>query len=97
MKKRLLTFVLAFAMVASCVACGGSKKNTKASDSSSEAEEEIVNTVVVAMGGGFSTLDPGYVYEKYPAVAIIACYETLFKFYGDKLVFRCYNIYNYIL
>ena len=89
MKKRLLTFVLAFAMVASCVACGGSKKNTKASDSSSEAEEEIVNTVVVAMGGGFSTLDPGYVYEKYPAVAIIACYETLFKFYGDSEPMPC--------
>ncbi len=41
------------------------------------------NTVVVAMGSGFSTLDPGYVYEKYPPLIVNACYENLFKFYSN--------------
>lgn len=35
------------------------------------------STVIIAMGSGFSTLDPGYVYEKYPQLIVNACYENL--------------------
>ena len=42
------------------------------------------NTVIVAMGSGFSTLDPGHVYEKYPQLIANACYENLFKFYENN-------------
>ena len=38
---------------------------------------------MVAIGAGFSTLDPGYVYRKYPPVVVNACYENLFKFYTN--------------
>ena len=76
-------------MAASLVACGGKSKDTKPSDVFAEDQEEIVNTVVVAMGGGFTTMDPGHIYEKYPLVAINACYETLFKFYGDSEPMPC--------
>ena len=31
----------------------------------------------------FYTLDPGYVYEKYPPLIVNACYENLFKFYSN--------------
>ena len=91
MKKRLLALVLSLVMAASCVACGGgSDKETKAAENTAnEAAEGGSNTVVVAMGGGFSTLDPGYVYEKFPPVAITACYENLFKFYGDSEPMPC--------
>ncbi|MCD7814017.1 MAG: ABC transporter substrate-binding protein [Lachnospiraceae bacterium] len=44
---------------------------------------ESDNTVIIAMGAGFSSLDPGYVYEKYPQLIVNACYETLFRFYSD--------------
>lgn len=84
MKKRLLALALCLVMVLGCAACGGSKTETKASESTTEAEEAGSNTVVIAMGGGFSTLDPGYIYEKYPPVIVNACYENLFKFYGDS-------------
>ena len=61
MKKRLLALALSLVMVASCVACGGSDKETKTAENTTNATEEAgSNTVVVAMGGGFSTLDPGY-------------------------------------
>ena len=89
MKKRLLGLALTFVMAACCVACGGNDKETKAAGDSEAAQEEVMNTVVVAMGGGFSTLDPGYVYEKYPPVVITACYENLFKFYGDSEPMPC--------
>lgn len=90
MKKRLLALALSLVMVASCVACGGSDKETKTAENTTNATEEAgSNTVVVAMGGGFSTLDPGYVYEKYPPVVITACYENLFKFYGDSEPMPC--------
>ena len=36
------------------------------------------------MGSGFSTLDPGHVYEKYPQLIANACYENLFKFYENN-------------
>ena len=84
MKKRLLALGLCLTMVLGCVACGGgSKSETKAAESKQETEAAGQNTVVVAMGSGFSTLDPGYVYEKYPPVPINACYENLFKFYTN--------------
>lgn len=91
MKKRVLAFALSMAMVLGCVACGGgSDKETKTAESTAEAvDTETSNTVVVAMGGGFSTLDPGYVYEKYPPVIMNACYENLFKFYGDSEAMPC--------
>lgn len=89
MKKRYLAGLLTIVMAASLVACGGKSKDTKPSDALAEDQEEIVNTVVVAMGGGFATMDPGYIYEKYPLVAINACYETLFKFYGDSEPMPC--------
>ena len=88
MKKRILALALIFVMAASCVACGGKKKSSKGADDSA-AEEEVFNTVTVGMGGGFSTLDPGYVYEKYPPVVLTACYENLFKFYGDGEPMPC--------
>lgn len=92
MKKRVLALALSMAMVLGCVACGvGSDKETKTTESTAEAATDAngSNTVVVAMGGGFSTLDPGYVYEKYPPVIITACYENLFKFYGDSEPMPC--------
>lgn len=58
-------------------------KETAAAESG-ESTEAFSNTVVVAMGAGFSTLDPGYVYEKYPPLIVNACYETLFKFYDNE-------------
>ena len=92
MKKKLLALALGMALVLSCTACGGSTSetnaknngaaNTEAADSN-ETSSSGSNTVVVAMGGGFDSLDPGYVYEKYPPVAVNACYETLFKFYSN--------------
>ena len=87
MKKRLLALGLCLTMVLGCIACGGgssneSKSETSASESTGEAAAGG-NTVVVAMGSGFSTLDPGYVYEKYPPVPINACYQNLFKFYTN--------------
>ena len=38
------------------------------------------STIVIAMGSGFSTLDPGHMYEQNPPLVANACYETLFKF-----------------
>lgn len=72
MKKRLMALAMAAMMALGCAACGGGADTA--------AETEGGNTVVVAIDGGFSTLDPGYVYEKYPLLAVNACYETLFKF-----------------
>ncbi len=88
MKKRILALALILVMAAGCVACGGKKKDSKAADNATE-EEDVFNSVTIAMGGGFSTLDPGYVYEKYPPVVITACYENLFKFYGDSEPMPC--------
>lgn len=82
MKKRLLAIALGFALAIGCCACGGgndnSTANTGAGDTSSAS-----NTIVLAMGGGFTSLDPGYIYEKYPPVVVNACYENLFKFYSN--------------
>lgn len=89
MKKKLLAMTLCLTMAFGCVACGG---GAESSESAAEGTEEAAaestdasgsNTVVVAMGAGFSTLDPGYVYEKYPPMVVNACYENLFKFYSN--------------
>ncbi|HJA71683.1 MAG TPA: ABC transporter substrate-binding protein [Candidatus Lachnoclostridium stercoravium] len=89
MKKKLLAAALCMAMALAVSACGGkaaeSGETTAAGAAQGEAVSESANgtTVVVAMGSGFSTLDPGYVYEKYPPLVINACYENLFKFYTN--------------
>ena len=88
MKKKLLAAALCMAMALAVSACGGaaeSGETTAAGAAQEEAAGESANgtTVVVAMGAGFSTLDPGYVYEKYPPLVINACYENLFKFYTN--------------
>lgn len=94
MKKKILALALGVALVLSCTACGGGTSETKApaAGESSAASTEAAggesastgsNTVVVAIGAGFSTLDPGYVYEKYPPIVVNACYENLFKFYSN--------------
>lgn len=81
MKKKLLAMALAAAVVLGCTACGGGED---AGSGASQTEQSAgANTVVVAIGAGFSTLDPGYVYEKYPPVVVNACYENLFKFYTN--------------
>lgn len=88
MKKKLLAAALCMAMALAVSACGGaaeSGETTAAGAAQEESAGESANgtTVVVAMGAGFSTLDPGYVYEKYPPLVINACYENLFKFYTN--------------
>lgn len=89
MKKKFMAMTLGLVMALSLVACGGGSdsgssttKETAAAESG-ESTNADSNTVVVAMGSGFSTLDPGYVYEKYPPLIVNACYETLFKFYDN--------------
>lgn len=90
MKKKFMAMTLGLVMALSLVACGGGSdsgssttKETAAAESRESANAGS-NTVVVAMGSGFSTLDPGYVYEKYPPLIVNACYETLFKFYDNE-------------
>lgn len=90
MKKKFMAMTLGLVMALSLVACGSGSdsgssttKETAAAESG-DSTNTGSNTVVVAMGAGFSTLDPGYTYEKYPPVIINACYETLFKFYDNE-------------
>ena len=90
MKKRVLALALTFAMAIGLAACGGASSTASSSEAQSETAGESAggeasgsSTVVVAMGSGFSTLDPGYVYEKFPPLIVNACYETLFKFYSN--------------
>ena len=80
-KKKFMALALAMATAVGCTACGGGKSTTEttptgSSDSASESQASTGdNTVIVAMGAGFSTLDPGYVYEKYPQLALADSYE----------------------
>lgn len=97
MRKKLLAAALSLALILGLASCGSSADSTStsadsASGSASDlAEEESgtdqagggSSTVVIAIGTGFSTLDPGYVYEKYPPLVVNACYENLFKFYSN--------------
>lgn len=75
MKKRLLALALGLVLAIGCTACSGGDTTTTTTDSTSAS-----NTVVVAIGSGFTNLDPSYCYEKYPHVPLLACYENLFKF-----------------
>lgn len=97
MKKKLLAVVLSFAMVLGLAACGSNDTNSttnndgndaatteSADENGSGSDSAESNTVVLAMGAGFSTLDPGYVYEKYPPLIVNACYENLFKFMDNE-------------
>ena len=105
MKKKFLAMALGIAVVLSCTACGGGSSDTAAPASgetnaaSSEAGSDSAaggsTTVTVAIGAGFSTLDPGYVYEKYPPLVINACYENLIKFYIKAKLTILYNIKVY--
>ena len=88
MKKRLLALAMGVVIVLGCTACGGgqdapSTEQTEGENASNTAGDSGSSTVVIAMGSGFSTLDPGYIYEKYPPLVINACYENLFKFYDN--------------
>lgn len=90
MKKKILILAMCLATALIGAGCGGTKENTPSGGSSAAGSETSAgassgadNLVVVAMGSGFSTLDPGYVYEKYPPLIVNACYENLFKFYTN--------------
>ena len=90
MKKKLLAAALCAVMALGLTACGGSAETETAEPAegteaaaTETAESANGSTVVVAMGSGFSTLDPGRVYEKYPPMIVNACYENLFKFYTN--------------
>lgn len=86
MKKKFLAMTLSLVMALSCVACGGGAESSSepaAERTEAASEGSGSSTVVVAIGAGFSTLDPGYVYEKYPPLIVNACYENLFKFYSN--------------
>ncbi len=92
MRKKLFVLLMATTMAFSLVACTGSKGGddsnkaaaTPAPDSADAGTDSGDNTVVIAMGSGFSTLDPGYMYEQNPTLVANACYETLFKFVNGK-------------
>lgn len=99
MKKKLVSIGLSVIMAAALAGCGSSQNSTTATSSVSSGSEAAGaaassgttgavtsngdNSIVVAMGSGFDTLDPGYVYEKNPPLIINACYDNLFKFVGD--------------
>ena len=88
MKKRLLAALLCALMALGLAACGGSAEPAEdtepaAAETTETGDSGNGSTVVVAMGSGFSTLDPGRVYEKYPPMVVNACYENLFKFYSN--------------
>ncbi len=90
-KKKIAVLALSMAVAAGLMACGGgqSADGTTAAGTSGSAEtgsstDGNGSTVIIAMGAGFSTLDPGYVYEKYPQLIVNACYENLFKFYENN-------------
>ena len=78
--KKLLALALSMAVAAGCTACGGGQASTDTSAAGDASKAESTasgdNTVIVAMGSGFSTLDPGYVYEKYPQLIVNACSGT---------------------
>ncbi|MFV0527560.1 MAG: ABC transporter substrate-binding protein [Lachnospiraceae bacterium] len=74
MKKKVAALLLAAVMVVTA-GCGA---QSSSGDGTSDAAASG-NTVVIAMGSGFSTLDPGHMYEQNPILVANACYETLFK------------------
>lgn len=78
MKKKLLSIFMALSMAVGLASCGGSSVPEQGGTESESATGN--NTVVIAVGSGFSTLDPGYMYEQTPTLIANACYETLFNF-----------------
>lgn len=86
MMKKLLAVILSTALAFSLTACGNGNSSDSASsqETTSTATSTDGNTVVIAMGSGFSTLDPGFMYEQNPTLVANACYETLFKFVKGK-------------
>ena len=76
MKKRILALLLAGVMALGLCACGGGADE----GGEASAPAEGGNVVAIAMGSGFDTMDPGYCYEKYPALVINAL--------GDKEPFE---------
>lgn len=93
MKKKILAVMMALAMTASLAACGSqgdagadadaastAEASSTAASGAAEASSSGNKTIVIDMGSGFSTLDPGYVYETNPPLIINACYQTLFHF-----------------
>ncbi len=78
MKKRLLALALGLVLALGCAACSGGDTTTDTTTTTGS------NTVVVAIGSGFTNLDPSYCYEKYPHVPLNACYENLFKFVSNE-------------
>ncbi len=89
MNKKILALLLTTMMAISCVACGTDSGTSTTStesggDTTSPSTSSGGNTVVIAMGSGFSTLDPGYMYEQNPTLVANACYENLFKFVDGK-------------
>ena len=62
----------------SSVAAGSDTGAAASSGTTASAASGGDNSIVVAMGSGFDTLDPGYVYEKNPPLIINACYDNLF-------------------
>lgn len=70
MKKKVIVLLLTFVMLLTVAGCGSNNDN----------EGSTENVLVIAMGSGFSTLDPGFMYEQNPTLVANACYETLFKF-----------------
>lgn len=83
MKKKLIAMMLTVAVVLGCAACGGGGADADGDSGAQTGDASGSNTVVAAIGAGFSTLDPGYVYEKNPPLIVNACYENLFKFYSN--------------
>lgn len=78
--KRLFAFALCAVMLFSCAACGSEGGRGSGAKSNAASPE---HTVSVAIGAGFSSLDPAREYEKYPPLILNACYENLFKFYSN--------------
>lgn len=93
MKRRFIALALSVVVALGCAACGGADGDAPAAEGTTEeaagggessGSDSGSSTVVVAMGSGFATVDPGYVYEKYPPLIVNACYENLFKFYDNE-------------
>lgn len=91
MKKKLLALLLTATFAFSFTACGSNSNDTTGTSDTTgntttteDSTSSSGNTVVIAMGSGFSTLDPGYMYEQNPTLVANACYETLFKFVDGK-------------
>lgn len=88
MKKKILVLLFSALLMISVVACdskstdneGSSDQNSSSEEGKGSTSKESSNVVVIAMGSGFSSLDPGYMYEQNPTLIANACYETLFKF-----------------